>query len=167
MASCDVAIVNPDGYGEAFPATILEWLCLGVPTITPQRFGLSDVATHLPDLCIKRAKDIGERLSYILSLNQQQQLSLQLRCLSVAEFYSAKQSLVLWQWSLLLDSLYERSINQQTSGTDDKRMLRECLGMDDYPSQYVITQLIRDYLDMQTIRLKRAAKTFVATKRKD
>jgi len=158
MASCDVAIVNPDGYGEAFPATILEWLCLGVPTITSKRFGLSDVGSHLPELCIKQSKEIGERLSYVLSLDQQQKNSLQQKCQSVASLYNSKQSLIVCQWSLLLDAVYSGLLEMPK---ERKIKCNKRLSMDEYPSGPVLLQLIRDYLDMQIIRLKNTAKAFL------
>ena len=39
MKECDIAIFNPRGHGEAFPASILEWMSLSIPVISSLDYG--------------------------------------------------------------------------------------------------------------------------------
>jgi glycosyltransferase involved in cell wall biosynthesis len=158
MASCDFAIVNPEGYGEAFPATILEWLSLGVPTITARRFGLADVANYLPELSISRPTEIGQHASKLLSLSTSEKRHLSLKCINIAQLYSSKQSHIVRQWMLLLEEVYSQATINDAS---QKRL--PPLIMDEYPALPMLQQLAKDWLDMRIIRTKHQIKRLVAS----
>lgn len=160
MASCDVAVVNPDGYGEAFPATILEWLSLGVPPITSGRFGLADVARYLPECTIRGPHQLAAVLARVWDLGRQPGSSLAARCRAVASLYGSKQPLILWQWILLLESL------DPECGQAADRRSRWCrpLRSDGYPTLEMVVQLLRDYGDMLCLRLKGRLKARLASR---
>ncbi|MGK7897469.1 MAG: glycosyltransferase, partial [Xenococcus sp. (in: cyanobacteria)] len=52
MRECDLAILNPKGYTEAFPASPLEMFACGVPVIASDDYGMSDCMRFFPELII-------------------------------------------------------------------------------------------------------------------
>ena len=130
MASCDLAVVNPSGQGEAFPATILEWLALAVPVISSQRYGCGDAMRYLPALQIGSSGQIQQRIQNYLLQSGDQQLILRHHCLRVAELFSAQQPLIVNQWRLLLQQPTPRvRVNEYLNGTIYRLLLREWLVM--------------------------------------
>jgi hypothetical protein len=130
MASCDLAVVNPSGQGEAFPATILEWLALAVPVISSRRYGCGDAMRYLPELSIGRSGQIQQRIQDYLLQSEDQQLILRHHCLRVAELFSAQQPLIVSQWRLLLQQPTPRlKVNEYLNGKIYRLLLREWLVM--------------------------------------
>ena len=130
MASCDLAVVNPSGQGEAFPATILEWLALAVPVISSQRYGCGDAMRYLPELSIGRSRQIQQRIQDYLLQPRDQQHILRDHCLRVAELFSAQQPLIVSQWRLLLQQPTPRvRVNEYLNGRIYRLLLREWLVM--------------------------------------
>jgi glycosyltransferase involved in cell wall biosynthesis len=130
MASCDLAVVNPSGQGEAFPATILEWLALAVPVISSQRYGCGDAMRYLPELSIGRSGQIQQRIQdYLLQPGDQQHIQRE-HCRRVAELFSAQQPLIVSQWRLLLQQPTPRvKVNEYLNGKIYRLLLREWLVM--------------------------------------
>jgi glycosyltransferase involved in cell wall biosynthesis len=130
MASCDLAVVNPSGQGEAFPATILEWLALAVPVISSQRYGCGDAMRYLPELSIGRSGQIQQRIQdYLLQPGDQQHIQRE-HCRRVAELFSAQQPLIVSQWRLLLQQPTSRvKVNEYLNGKIYRLLLREWLVM--------------------------------------
>ena len=58
MKVCDIALFNPRGHGEAFPASILEWMSLSIPVISCLDYGCADVMTYNKFLTISNANKI-------------------------------------------------------------------------------------------------------------
>ncbi len=166
MAMCDLAIVNPEGYGEAFPATILEWLCLGIPALTSKRFGLSDVSSYVPELCLDGPNDLGKKIAHILELSTQERTQLERRCKGIADLYSSKQPHIVQQWSYLLNCVNENLQKDRGGHSRSKIPTDSRMKIDGYPTQRLLAQLIVDYLDMAMIRLKCKAKSIVRRIRK-
>lgn len=156
MADCDLAIVNPDGYGEAFPATILEWLSLGVPPITANRFGLGDVAQYIPELCIKKPKHIADAIAYCLDLEVAQFKRLRRKCMRIASLYDSKQKHIIEQWIFALECIAdsENANDPRTQGVTQKYAFQ----YDEYPTLPMTCQIFYDYLDMLWINLKNRSK---------
>jgi glycosyltransferase involved in cell wall biosynthesis len=102
MNECHLAIVNPNGDGEAFPATILEWLCLGVPVLTSANFGCADAMRMLPSLTIQRPEQIPEKARGFLQTSQIEQDIFRDYCAQIGSDFSSNQSHIISQWSLLL-----------------------------------------------------------------
>lgn len=102
MRHCKVAVVNPSGQGEAFPATILEWLALGIPVISSQRYGCADAMQHLPTTTIRKPEDIPETINTLATMNPEKLQDLQQHCFRIADFFSSQQPFIVNQWRLLL-----------------------------------------------------------------
>lgn len=102
MNDCHLAIVNPNGDGEAFPATILEWLCLGVPVLTSANFGCADAMRMLPSLTIQHPHQIPEKTRSFLQKSQREQDIFRDYCAQIGSDFSSKQSQIISQWNLLL-----------------------------------------------------------------
>jgi len=160
MAGCQLAVVNPEGYGEAFPATILEWLSLGVPTITAGRFGLADVARYLPECTIRGPRQLAEVLARVWDLASQPGGRLAAHCRAVARLYSSKQPWILWQWIVLLESLDPALGAANSCHGLNRRPLRS----DGYPTAQMFGQLLRDYVDMVGLRIKGRLKALMASR---
>ena len=130
MASCDLAVVNPSGQGEAFPATILEWLALAVPVISSQRYGCGDAMRYLPELQIGRSGEIQQRIQHYLLQPGDQQRTLRQHCRRVAELFSAQQPLIVSQWRLLLQQPTPRvRVDEYLNGKIYRLLLREWVVM--------------------------------------
>jgi len=130
MASCDLAVVNPSGQGEAFPATILEWLALGVPVISSQRYGCGDAMRYLLTLQIGNSGQIQQRIQGYLLQPLDEQHILRDHCLRIAELFSAQQPLIVSQWRLLLQQPTPRvKVNEHLNGRIYLLLLREWLVM--------------------------------------
>ena len=158
MAKCDLAIVNPEGYGEAFPATILEWLSLGIPTVTSKRFGLSDVASKIPELCLEQPKELGKTIAGLLNLDVHEREELQSRCMAIADLYSSKQAYIVQQWSYLLNGIHGEILRRGDARCANGRPFNPRITINDGINAKQLRQLAEDYLDMLVIRLKRKAK---------
>lgn len=102
MAQCDLAVVNPSGSGEAFPATILEWLSLGVPVVASQHYGCADAMQLLPSLCINNPKEIPNTIRRVVQSSDQAWLELRQHCAQIGSTFSSQQALIIQQWMLLL-----------------------------------------------------------------
>lgn len=102
MASCDLAVVNPSGDGEAFPATILEWLSLGVPVLTSLNYGCADAMQLLPALSLRNAGELLPKLLALLELPAADAERLRLYCRQIGSDFSARQAAIISQWTLLL-----------------------------------------------------------------
>ncbi|NBO83114.1 MAG: glycosyltransferase [Betaproteobacteria bacterium] len=108
MNECHLAFVNPNGDGEAFPATILEWLCLGVPVLTSANFGCADAMRMLPSLTIQRPEQIPEKARGFLRKSQMEQDIFRDYCAEIGSDFSSKQSHIISQWNLLLSKPEQR-----------------------------------------------------------
>jgi len=102
MRHCHLAVVNPSGHGEAFPATILEWLALGIPVVSSQHYGCADAMQHLPTTRIRRPVEIPQTINTLASLGPDKLHELQQHCWRVADLFSSQQPLIVNQWRLLL-----------------------------------------------------------------
>ena len=136
MRHCKVAVVNPSGQGEAFPATILEWLALGIPVISSQRYGCADAMQHLPTTTIYKLEEIPETINTLASMTPEKLQDLQRHCSRVADLFASKQPLIVNQWRLLLQ--------QQTHVST----------INEYLPGHIYGLLARQWVAMQAQRLK-------------
>ena len=133
---CDVAVVNPSGQGEAFPATILEWLALGIPVISSQRYGCADAMQHLHTTSIRNLDEIPGKIQTLASLNPENLQDLKQHCSRIADLFSSQQALIVNQWRLLLQQpMHAETINEYLAG-------------------HIYGLLARQWLTMQVQRLK-------------
>jgi len=143
MQQCDLAIVNPSGAGEAFPATILEWLSLGVPVITSQRYGCADAMQLLPSLSIERPSDIPRAVQSIAEQSDLDAQQLRHYCAQIGSSFSSQQALIIQQWLLLLTK------------PDSKLLINE------YLPAPIRLQLLRSYAAAQLQRVKQSLKDWL------
>ena len=102
MKKCDIAIVNPEGRGEAFPASILEWMCLAIPVISSAKYGCYDAMRFNNSLIIKKPEEIKEKIKFYINLKDDQRNYLKDISYTIANYYSSKQNFIISQWILLL-----------------------------------------------------------------
>jgi glycosyltransferase involved in cell wall biosynthesis len=102
MNGCHLAIVNPNGHGEAFPATILEWLSLGVPVMTSANYGCADAMRLLPSLTIQHPNQIPSKIGDFLQKSLAEQDIFRDYCAQIGSYFSSQQPHIISQWELLL-----------------------------------------------------------------
>ena len=114
MTKCDVAIVNPEGKGEAFPATILEWMCLAIPVISSANYGCYDAMRFNDSLVINKPEEIKEKIQFFIGLKEKQRNYLKDMSYTIANYFSSKQNYIINQWILLLKQK-DHNINEYPS----------------------------------------------------
>ena len=102
MKKCDIAIVNPEGRGEAFPASILEWMCLAIPVISSAKYGCYDAMRFNNSLIIKKPEEIKEKIKFYINLKVNERNYLKDMSYTIANYFSSKQTFIINQWILLL-----------------------------------------------------------------
>ena len=103
MENCDVALFNPRGHGEAFPASILEWMALSIPVISCLDFGCADVMTYNKFLIIKNEKEIAKKLLEFAKLKKYEIMKLKKMSFLTANYFSSNQESIIYQWLLLFN----------------------------------------------------------------
>jgi DNA topoisomerase-2 len=99
---CDIAIINPTGASEAFPATPLECMAMGLPVITSRDYGMYDVMKFMPELVINRPAEIISKIDMIMGDEKLYEL-LRNKSLSIASFYINRTNSIINSWELLFD----------------------------------------------------------------
>ena len=102
MKNCDLAIINPTGDGEAFPATILEWLSIGVPTISSLNYGCGDVMSFLPSMVISSKYEIKNKILNYLKSSSKRKYTLKKQALMISNLYTSNQRTIIEKWKFLL-----------------------------------------------------------------
>ena len=113
MENCDVALFNPRGHGEAFPATILEWMALSIPVISCLDFGCADVMTYNQFLTIKNENEITKKLLEFVKLKKHEIIKLKQMSFLTANYFSSNQESIIYQWILLFNQK-NKFINEYT-----------------------------------------------------
>ena len=107
LKNADVAILNPTGQTEAFPASPLECMATGVPVIASDEYGMSDTMSFFPELAIKRPEQVADRLKWLFSDNLRYE-ELRQRAFTVADWFDSQTGLILARWrrlfQLMIDS---------------------------------------------------------------
>ncbi len=103
MNKCDIAIVNPNGDGESFCTSILEWFSLGVPVISSLNYGTSDYMKYFEELTISNPSQISNRIIKFLKYDKNKVEKLKLRSFLMANYYSSKELLNIQKWLLLIN----------------------------------------------------------------
>ncbi len=101
MKGCDIALFNPRGHGEAFPASILEWMALSIPVISCLEYGCADVMTYNKLLTINNEKEIANKLLEFSILKEKEKMELKKLSFTISNYFSSKQSHIIYQWILL------------------------------------------------------------------
>ena len=103
MKRCNLAIVNPAGRGEAFPASILEWMCLAIPVISSTNYGCYDAMRFNYSLIINKPEEIKEKIKFYINLKDDERNYLKDMSYTIANYFSSKQNYIINQWILLLN----------------------------------------------------------------
>ena len=101
MKLCDIALFNPRGHGEAFPASILEWMSLSIPVISCLDYGCADVMTYNKFLTISNEKEIAKKLIKFSKLKEKEKMELKKLSFTISNYFSSKQAFIINQWILL------------------------------------------------------------------
>lgn len=102
---CDLAILNPTGATEAFPASPLECMAFGVPVIASDDYGMSDAMRFFPELVIDGHKNIVEKVTWLIA-DPLRYLEMQHRSITVAKWFDSQTGLIITRWIRLLDAIF-------------------------------------------------------------
>lgn len=108
-----VGVVNPVGY-EALPTSILEMAACGIPVVSINKYGQSEVVLHnSTGLLFNRKRDFAE---YIITLLKNKELNRELGD-NAEKFVSQNFNLdkILAMWSKELDSCIMASVSSEDS----------------------------------------------------
>lgn len=110
IKKANLAILNPTGATEAFPASPLECMSCGVPVIASDDFGMSDSMRFFPELIVKGHKNIAEKTAWLLS-DPLRYREMQLRSLAIAQWFASQTDLVVNRWIRLINCIFEHDDN--------------------------------------------------------
>lgn len=102
MRSAHLAILNPTGATEAFPASPLECMACGLPVIASDDYGMSDSMRFFPELVLRSAEEIPARVSFLLA-DRYQYEELSARSIAVAHWFDSQTDMILSRWRRLFD----------------------------------------------------------------
>ena len=103
---CDFALLNPTGTSEAFPATPIECMSVGVPVIASDDYGMADCMRHFPELTLRNPDGIPDLVRWLLA-DETRYRDLRRRSLSVAKTFADATDTSLNRWQRLLDALVD------------------------------------------------------------
>lgn len=99
-----VALLNPIGSTEAFPASPIECMALGTPVIASDDYGMSDVMRYFPRLSLKHPQQLTKKIKCLISdSNFYREMSY--RSLAVAQWFSTQTPQILLRWQRLIDGV--------------------------------------------------------------
>lgn len=108
IQTCDMAILNPTGVTEAFPASPLECMACGVPVIASNNYGMSDCMRFFPELVVHSHKDIAKRVKWLIS-DPLRYKELQQRSIAVAKWFDSQTDQIVTRWIRLISSITSNS----------------------------------------------------------
>lgn len=101
IRKCDLALLNPTGVSEAFPASPLECMACGVPVIASNDYGMSDCMRFFPELAIRGHKDIVVKIEWLMT-DSLKYLEMQQRSVTVARWFEWQTDQILTRWIRLI-----------------------------------------------------------------
>lgn len=102
MRSAHLAILNPTGASEAFPASPLECMACGLPVIASDDYGMSDSMKFFPELILRSPDEIPARLQFLMS-DRRRYEELSARSVAVATWFDSQTDVILARWRRLID----------------------------------------------------------------
>lgn len=111
IQQCDLAILNPTGTTEAFPASPLECMACGVPVIASDDYGMSDAMRFFPELVIAGHSDILEKVEWLVA-EPLRYLEMQQRSLAVAQWFASQTDQIITRWIRLVESYESTTLNE-------------------------------------------------------
>ncbi len=114
MQKCHVALLNPTGKTEAFPASPLECMSLGIPVIAANDYGMSDTMRFFPELALEKPEDIPCYVEKLVN-DENRYLELQQRAITVSSWYALQLPQIITRWKRLINMVlsYDRTIPNQ------------------------------------------------------
>ena len=124
LKSAHLALQNPRGLSEAFPASPLECMSLGVPVIASDDYGMYDSMKYFPELAITNPKQIKEKIILAIS-NPSFYKELSMRSFSIANMFALNSYSHIWRWVNLIqnNSFSEQNKNFFNSNFNKKKSL--------------------------------------------
>jgi len=110
MRSAHLAILNPTGASEAFPASPLECMGCGLPVIASGDYGMSDSMRFFPELTLQNPDQIPSLVAWLLS-DRYRYMELSARAIAVSGWFDSQTDVVLVRWRQLFDL-----VNSQVEG---------------------------------------------------
>jgi glycosyltransferase involved in cell wall biosynthesis len=102
LKRCHLAIQNPTGNSEAFPASPLEAMSAGLPVIGSDDYGMADCMRYFPELVVNRRHSIVSRVAWLLA-DPDRYVEMQRRAIACAEKFRDRRSEILSAWDSLLE----------------------------------------------------------------
>ena len=104
LKQAHVALQNPTGATEAFPASTLECMSVGLPVIASADFGMWDSMRFFSELQLQKPSQIVEKLHWLLE-DERRYIATSERAKSVAIDFSRNTDDILTRWTLLLKAV--------------------------------------------------------------
>jgi glycosyltransferase involved in cell wall biosynthesis len=108
MQGCSFALLNPTGASEAFPATPLESMSMGIPVIASDDFGMADCMRYFPELTVQGSARIAERAAWLIA-DRWRYRALQARARAVAASFALQTESSMGRWIQLVESIASRT----------------------------------------------------------
>ena len=115
LNSCHAALLNPSGFSEAFPASPLECMSIGLPVIASDDYGMSDSMRFFPELSLKRPSQIPVKVKYLFS-DAHRYNELRERALAVAKWFEMQNGQTVLRWRRLIEEVFSSNANNQDVG---------------------------------------------------
>lgn len=106
IKKCHVALLNPTGRSEAFPACPLECMSMGVPVIASDDYGMSDTLRFFSELSIRSPKEIPDKLNKLVS-DPLFYREISERSFALAQWYHSQTPQILLRWKQLFQMLHD------------------------------------------------------------
>lgn len=106
IRKCDLAILNPTGFSEAFPASPLECMACGVPVIASDDYGMSDCMRFFPELVIHGQENITDIVEWLVS-DPLRYRELKERSIAVSQWFELQTEQIIIRWIRLIRSVFE------------------------------------------------------------
>jgi len=102
----DVALLNPTGNTEAFPASPLECMAAGLPVIAADDYGMGDSMRFLPDLVVSKYRSIADSLEYLFQDFETYYYHC-LQALSISQWFANQTQASILRWIEIFNAIFE------------------------------------------------------------